>query len=49
MLESLGRINNPLVRSFTAAATAFSAVTLTAAVVLGVANAKDKTAYQFGV
>jgi hypothetical protein len=49
VLESLGRINNPLVRSFTAAATAFSAVTLTAAVVIGVANVKEQSAYRFGV
>lgn len=49
MLESLGRIKNPLVRSLTAAATACSIVTLTAAVVIGVTNAKDKSAYQLGV
>lgn len=49
MLESLGRIKNPLVRSVVAAATVGSVVTLSAAVVIGVTNAKDKSAYQFGV
>lgn len=49
MLESLGRINNPLVRSIAAAATVGSVITLSAAVVIGVTNAKAKSAYQFGV
>ncbi|MEH2023809.1 hypothetical protein [Nostoc sp.] len=49
MLESLGRIKNPLVRSIAAAATVGSVITLSAAVVIGVTNAKDKSAYQFGV
>ena len=45
MIESLERIKNPLVRSLTAAATAFSAVTLTVTVVIGGTNAKDKAGY----
>ncbi|MDZ8225670.1 hypothetical protein [Nostoc sp. ChiVER01] len=49
MLESLGRIKNPLVRSIAAAATVASVITLSAAVVIGVTNAKAKSAYQFGV
>ncbi len=48
MLESLGRIQNPLVRSVTAAATVCSVATLAAALVIGVTNAKDKSAYRFG-
>ena len=49
MLESLGRIKSPFVRSVTAAATVCSVVTLTTAVALGVAKAKDESAYRFGV
>ncbi|MBO3462266.1 2Fe-2S iron-sulfur cluster-binding protein [Aetokthonos hydrillicola Thurmond2011] len=49
MLESLGRINNRLIRSLTAAATIFSVTTLTAALVIGVTNSKDKSAYSFGI
>ena len=49
MLESLGRIKNPLVRGIAAAATVGSVITLSAAAVIGVTNAKDKSAYQFGV
>ncbi|MEC4814997.1 MAG: 2Fe-2S iron-sulfur cluster-binding protein [Scytonema sp. PMC 1069.18] len=50
MLESLGKIKNPWVRGLTAAATAFSAVTFTTAVLIGITNAKDKsTHHQFGV
>jgi uncharacterized protein len=48
VLESLGRIKNPLVRSLTAAATTFSVVTLTAALVIGVTNLKGKSNYRFG-
>ncbi|MHC5672740.1 ferredoxin reductase domain-containing protein [Nostoc sp.] len=44
MLESLGRIKNPLVRSIAAAATVGSVITLSAAVVIGVTNAKAKSA-----
>ncbi|NJM21225.1 MAG: 2Fe-2S iron-sulfur cluster binding domain-containing protein [Richelia sp. RM2_1_2] len=49
MLESLGKIKNPLVRSLAAAATIFSITTLTAALVIGVTNSKDKSAYRVGV
>lgn len=46
MLEGLGRIQNPLVRSLTAAVTVGSAVTMAAAIGLGITNAKDNTAYR---
>ncbi|MEH1837424.1 MAG: 2Fe-2S iron-sulfur cluster-binding protein [Nostoc sp.] len=49
MLESLGIIKNPLVRSMAAAVTVGSVITLSAAVIIGVTNAKAKSAYQFGV
>ncbi|MBE9208244.1 2Fe-2S iron-sulfur cluster binding domain-containing protein [Nostoc sp. LEGE 06077] len=49
MLESLGRINNPLIRSVATAATVCSVVTLSTAIVIGVTNPKDKSAYQLGV
>lgn len=48
MLENLRRIKNPLVRSLTAAATTFSVATLTAALIIGLTNAKDKSVYRFG-
>lgn len=46
MLESLGRIQNPLVRSLTAAVTVGSAVTMAAAIALGVTQAKENAAYR---
>jgi ferredoxin-NADP reductase len=49
MLESLGRIKNPLVRSVTAAATVCSVATLVAGLIIGATNTKDKLAYQLGV
>jgi uncharacterized protein len=49
MLESLGRIQNPLVRSVTAAATVCSVATLVAGLIIGGTNTKDKLAYQLGV
>ncbi|HBB31205.1 MAG TPA: oxidoreductase [Cyanobacteria bacterium UBA9273] len=49
MVESLGKIKNPFVRSVTAAVTACSVVTLTVAVALGVTKAKDESAYRLGV
>ncbi|WP_404788086.1 2Fe-2S iron-sulfur cluster-binding protein [Altericista sp. CCNU0014] len=49
MLESLGRIQNPLVRGLTAAATVGSIVTFASAIAIGVTNPKDKAAYQWGV
>jgi hypothetical protein len=48
VLESLGKIKNPFVRSLTAAATTFSVATLAAALVIGVTNPKGKSAYQLG-
>jgi uncharacterized protein len=49
VLESLGRIQNPWARSLTAAATAFSVVTLASAIAIGTTNPKDKSGYQLGV
>lgn len=49
MLENLGKIKNPFVRSLTVAATTFSVATLTAAVLIGVTNPKAKSDYRFGV
>jgi ferredoxin-NADP reductase len=49
VLESLGRIQNPWMRSLTAATTACSVVTLASAIAIGTINPKDKSAYQWGV
>lgn len=49
MLESLGRIQNPWMRSLTAATTVCSVVTLASAIAIGTINPKDKSAYQWGV
>lgn len=49
MLESLGRIQHPFTRSLTAAATVGSAVTLAAAIALGVTHANDESAYRTAV
>lgn len=49
MLESLGRIQNPWVRSLTAAATAFSVITMASAVAIGTTPPKDKLAYRWSV
>lgn len=46
MLESLGRIQNPLVRSLVAGVTVGSTVTMAAAIILGMTNAKENTAYR---
>jgi len=46
MLESLGRIRNPLVRSLTAAVTVGSAITMAAAIGLGITNAKENAVYR---
>lgn len=46
MLDSLGRIQNPFVRSLTAAATVGSVVTMAAAVGLGITSAKENVAYR---
>lgn len=49
MLESLGKIQNPWVRSLTAAVTLGSAVTLGAAIAIGGSHPPNRTAYQNGV
>lgn len=49
MVESLGRIQNPWVRSLTAAVTVCSVATLASAIAIGTINPKDKSAYQWGV
>ena len=49
MLSSLGRINNPLVRSITAGSTLFSMAILIAAVALGLPHPKDKSANKMGI
>lgn len=49
MLSSLGKINNPLLRSITAASTSFSMVILIAAVALGLPHPKDKSANKIGI
>ncbi|NJR59629.1 MAG: oxidoreductase [Cyanobacteria bacterium CRU_2_1] len=46
MLASLGKIQNSFVRSLTAAATVGSAITMAAAIGLGVTNAKENAAYR---
>jgi uncharacterized protein len=49
VLQSLGRIQNPWIRSLTAAMTAYSVVTLASAIAIGTINPKDKSAYPWGV
>lgn len=46
MFESLGRIQNPFVRSLTAAFTAFSAITLASLIAIGATKSKDESAYK---
>lgn len=46
MLESLGRIQNPLIRGLTAAVTVGSTVTMAAAIALGITQAKENAAYR---
>jgi uncharacterized protein len=46
MLESLGRIQNPLARSLTAAVTVGSVMAMVAAIGLGITNAKESAAYR---
>jgi len=46
MLESLSRIQNPFVKSLTAAATVGSVITMVAAITLGATKAKDNAAYR---
>jgi ferredoxin-NADP reductase len=49
MLENLGRIKNPLIRSITAAVTVCSVVTLSYAILIGITKEKEKSTYQLGV
>jgi uncharacterized protein len=49
MLEDIRRIQNPLVRSFTSAAMAFTVFTIITGVVMGVINPKDKSSAGFAV
>lgn len=46
MFESLGNIQNPFVRSLTAAFTTLSVITLTSAIAIGVTKSKDESAYK---
>lgn len=46
MFESLGRIQNPLVRSVTAALTTLSIITLASSIALGATKSKDTSAYK---
>ena len=49
MLNSLGKIGNPLLRSITAASTCFAMAILIAAVAIGLTNPKDKSANKVGI
>jgi len=50
MLRSLGRIQNPLIRSITSASAAFAIVTIIATVAIGLSDkTKDKTANKTGI
>ena len=49
MLESLSRIQNPAIRSSTAALTALSVITLASAIAIGVAKPKDESAAKTAV
>ncbi len=49
MLKSLGRIQNPFIRSLTAATTVGSMVTMIAAIALGITTAKDNAAHRLAV
>jgi ferredoxin-NADP reductase len=46
MFDSLGRIQNPFIRSATAAFTAFSVITIAGSVAIGVTKSKDESAYK---
>jgi uncharacterized protein len=46
MFESLGRIQNPVVKSLTAALTTFSVITLASAIAIGVTKPKDEAAHK---
>ncbi len=49
MVASLKGIQNPVIRSLTAAAIAGSIITMASAVILGVTNSKQESAYKVGV
>lgn len=49
MLDSLGKIQNPLTRSVAAATTAFSAVIITSAVLIGFTKPKDESIHRLSV
>jgi uncharacterized protein len=49
MFESLGRIQNPLVRSATAAFTALSVVAIASAIAIGVTKSKDESAFKTAI
>ena len=49
MLESLRKIENPVTRSLTAAATAFSIAALVSGLIIAATAPKDKSAYQRGI
>ncbi len=49
MFSSLEKIHNPFYRSLTAAVTLGSVITFTGAVVIGITNPKNESAYQAGV
>jgi FtsH-binding integral membrane protein len=49
MLESLGNIKNPLTRSLVAATTTASVLVLTASIVLGLTDAKERSAFKFAL
>jgi uncharacterized protein len=49
MLENIRQIHNPIIRTFTTASIAFSAVTILSGMLLGFTHPKDKSASQIGV
>ncbi len=49
MFESLGKIQNPVVRSLTAALTTLSVISLASAIAIGVTKSKDESAYKTAI
>ena len=49
MLTSLSKIENPVARSLTAAATAFSIATVVSGLTIAAIAPKNKSAYQTGI
>ena len=49
MLDSLGKIQNPLIRSIAAATTTFSAVIITSAVLIGFTKPRDESIHRLSV